>query len=162
MARDSVLFFLLIHFCFFHPLFISNVDISLFCIAVGHAKMKNVTDVKIIIIANPQSRNSPPTNIPTALFMLLMNKYDPFANSGASFNDELRQYCEIVCIEPSNRPKMINITNTNSGTSIPNANKRTTIAKTIGYITIGRLFHLLMKNPKRLVPNTDAIPLKNK
>lgn len=100
--------------------------------AVGQAIMKHVTDVAIIKIANPQSRNIPPINIPTALFMLLMNKYDPFANSGASFIDELSQYCEIVCIEPSNRPKMINIINTNPGTSIPKANKRTTIAKTIG------------------------------
>ena len=57
---------------------------------------------------------------------------------------------------------MINTTNTNAGTSTPNANKSTTIAKTIGYITIGRLFFLLMKNPKRLVPNTDAIPVANK
>ena len=94
--------------------------------------MKHATEVQIIKIANPQSRKIPPINIPIALFILLMNKYDPFANSGASFIDELSQYCEIVCIEPSNRPKRINIMNTNSGTSIPKANKRTTVAKTMG------------------------------
>lgn len=60
--------------------------------AVGHAKMKHVTDVIIIKTVNPQSRKIPPINIPTARFMLLMNKYDPFANSGASFMDELSQY----------------------------------------------------------------------
>ncbi len=54
--------------------------------------MKHTTDVQIIKTANPQSKNIPPINIPIARFILLMNKYDPFANSCASFIDELNQY----------------------------------------------------------------------
>lgn len=60
--------------------------------AVGHAKTKHVTDVMSNGSPNPPSTKIPPINIPTALFILLMNKYDPFANSGASLNDELSQY----------------------------------------------------------------------
>ena len=60
--------------------------------AVGDAKMKHVTDVQSNKIPDSQSTKIPPINIPTALFILLMNKYAPFANSGASLIDELSQY----------------------------------------------------------------------
>lgn len=73
--------------------------------------MKHVTDVMSSKSPDPESTKIPPINIPMALFMLLMNRYAPFANSGASLIDELSQYWEIVCIEPSSRPKMINNTN---------------------------------------------------
>ncbi len=59
-------------------------------------------------------------------------------------------------------PKRINCTNVNPGTLIPRPKNMTTTAKTIGYSTIGRLFLLPMKYPKRLVPQTAAIPLANR
>ena len=73
--------------------------------AVGHAKMKHATDVRISKSPAFSSMNNPPINVPTALFMLLMKRYAPFANSGASLIDEPNQYWEIVCIEPSIMPK---------------------------------------------------------
>ena len=94
--------------------------------------MKHVTDVASNKVPNPESTKSPPINIPTALFILLMKRYNPFANSGASLIDELSQYWEIVCIEPSNSPKIINNMNTYPGTSIPMPKRIMTIAKTIG------------------------------
>ena len=94
--------------------------------------MKHATDVRISKSPAFSSMNIPPINTPTALFMLLMKRYAPFANSGASLIDELNQYWEIVCIEPSIRPKRINCTNVNSGTSIPRPKNMTTTAKTIG------------------------------
>ena len=100
--------------------------------AVGLAKMKHVTAVRISKSPAFSSINIPPINTPTALFILLMKRYAPFANSGASLIDELNQYWEIVCIEPSIRPKRINCTNVNSGTSIPRPKNMTTTAKTIG------------------------------
>ena len=54
-------------------------------------------------------------------------------------------------------PKRINCTNVNPGTLIPRPKNMTTTAKTIGYSTIGP-----MKYPKRLVPQTAAIPLANR
>ena len=94
--------------------------------------MKHVTDVRRSKSPDPSSINIPPINIPTALFMLLMKRYAPFANSGASLIDELNQYWEIVCIEPSRRPKRINCTNVYPGTSISRPKIMTTTAKTIG------------------------------
>ena len=130
--------------------------------AVGLAKMKHATDVRISKSPAFSSMNIPPINTPTALFMLLMKRYASFANSGASLIDEPNQYWEIVCIEPSIMPKRINCTNVNPGTLIPRPKNMTTTAKTIGYSTIGRLFLLPMKYPKRLVPQTAAIPLANR
>ncbi len=94
--------------------------------------MKHVTDVIRSKSPDPASTKIPPMKIPTALFMLLMNRYAPFANSGASLIDELNQYWEIVCIEPSKRPKIINNTNVYPGTSIPRPKNITTTAKTTG------------------------------
>ena len=94
--------------------------------------MKHETDVSSKRSPDPESTKSPPINIPTALFILLMKRYEPFANSGASLIDELSQYWEIVCIEPSRRPKIISNTNVYPGTSIPRPKRITTTAKTIG------------------------------
>ena len=54
--------------------------------------MKHVTDVIRSKRPDPASTKIPPMNIPTALFMLFIKRYAPFANSGASLIDELSQY----------------------------------------------------------------------
>ena len=69
-------------------------------------------DIEIINrnVINPDSTTKPPSRIAIVLVKLITNKKKPFANSGASFADELIVYCAIGCNDPSKSPNSITIT----------------------------------------------------